>query len=543
MRPVSIAEMGPLIAAMLTGLMPVIRKLAPLIEKLTPVIIDMLDQLGPVFIDAMRGLLPVFEQIGPLIEELAPSFVDLVKAVVPLIPQIILLAIYAAKQLIPALIDLLPAITPLIPDIIDLAKSAIDLVKNLLPLVPIIVPLISKIIEFADEIVEWVEAWTDFKNLAEKAGEVVGKIKDAFSFEKMWEGAGKFWEAFFTDLSDTLPEPLSTFSSDIATGFQEVWDAIPEGIGTIGQTLSDDFKEIGQQAIDGFKESWDNFWTENEVGKWIGEKFTDFIGWVKDALGISSPSTEFASIGDDVIAGFIQGLEDKVDDLKAWWDQLWPKMKGWVTTGLGTVAAEFGTLPGKIGAALGSLAGVLSGIFTTAMAGAGRAVGAGIANLLSTLGGLPAQIGRAVGDLSGTLVRAGRSLIEGLISGVNDKWRDVQTKLETLTSKLPDWKGPAQRDRSILLDAGRLVMQGFIDGIESQYPQVRRSLTGLTGSLTPGGIDANFGLRGTVPNPVNPAGSSRVLNIAPGAIAVTATGADPYQTANAVLDRLVARAR
>lgn len=49
-----------------------------------------------------------------------------------------------------------------------------------------------------------------------------------------------------------------------------------------------------------------------------------------------------------------------------------------------------------------------------------------------------------------------------------------------LTAKLTSWKGPAERDATLLKGAGQLVIAGFIDGLESQYGAVKASLRGLT---------------------------------------------------------------
>ena len=53
---------------------------------------------------------------------------------------------------------------------------------------------------------------------------------------------------------------------------------------------------------------------------------------------------------------------------------------------------------------------------------------------------------------------------------------EVKGTLSDLTSKLTDWKGPAHRDRVLLVGAGQLVIDGFITGLESRYDAVRDSL-------------------------------------------------------------------
>lgn len=60
----------------------------------------------------------------------------------------------------------------------------------------------------------------------------------------------------------------------------------------------------------------------------------------------------------------------------------------------------------------------------------------------------------------------------------------VKSKLSSLTSMLPSWKGPAPVDKVLLTPAGELIMQGLIKGLESQYGAVRSSLQGLTEDLS-----------------------------------------------------------
>lgn len=96
---------------------------------------------------------------------------------------------------------------------------------------------------------------------------------------------------------------------------------------------------------------------------------------------------------------------------------------------------------------------------------------------------LPGRILSAIGNIGSTLLNAGRNLIGGFLDGIWEKFDSVRSTLSNLTDLLPDWKGPAERDATILKDAGQLVMGGFIDGLESQYANVRRTLQGLTGDM------------------------------------------------------------
>ncbi|MDY5127466.1 MULTISPECIES: phage tail protein [unclassified Actinotignum] len=109
---------------------------------------------------------------------------------------------------------------------------------------------------------------------------------------------------------------------------------------------------------------------------------------------------------------------------------------------------------------------------------------------------LPQKILSALGDLGSLLWDAGRSILQGLLDGLQSMWEGVKGFFSGLTDWIPDWKGPAKRDRTLLTDNGRLIMGGFLRGLESSYGAVRRSLQGFTGDL-PGmiGGEVDAGLK------------------------------------------------
>lgn len=111
----------------------------------------------------------------------------------------------------------------------------------------------------------------------------------------------------------------------------------------------------------------------------------------------------------------------------------------------------------------------------------------GIRNALSSIGSYLSQIPSMVmGAFSGAgswLLGIGEKIINGLIQGIKNMFGRVKESLTSLTNLLPSWKGPAERDKTLLVPAGRLIIGGLINSLESQYGAVRRSLTRLTGDI------------------------------------------------------------
>lgn len=93
------------------------------------------------------------------------------------------------------------------------------------------------------------------------------------------------WDSIVTSVSTTL--------KNIGTKFLEFVD----------EWLSvDKWMELGKQAIDGLFKGLSNIW--GNVQEWG----SNLLGDVKEALGIHSPSVEFAAIGEYSVAGLVEGF-------------------------------------------------------------------------------------------------------------------------------------------------------------------------------------------------------------------------------------------
>jgi hypothetical protein len=110
---------------------------------------------------------------------------------------------------------------------------------------------------------------------------------------------------------------------------------------------------------------------------------------------------------------------------------------------------------------------------------------------------LPGQIMYALGDLGVTLWNAGTRLIGGLINGIRAKLGELRSYLSDITDMLPDWKGPADVDATILTPSGELLIQGLMGGVARQIPNLRAQLRGLTSEI--GATPMSLGGAGLAP--------------------------------------------
>lgn len=188
--------------------------------------------------------------------------------------------------------------------------------------------------------------------------------------------------------------------------------------------------------------------------------------WIKEqAIAIWGAIADFFVGLWETVAGFFTGIWNSIADFFV---GIWNSIVSWVTARVNAVIAVigwFGDLPGRIGGWFGSVK---------------DAAVAKLTSLVEWVKGLPGRIMSALGDLGSLLKDAGMDLLRGFIDGIESMWNTVQDKLSSLTDSLPDWKGPAERDRTILGPAGEMVIGGFVDGLERAIPTVQRALSALT---------------------------------------------------------------
>lgn len=202
-----------------------------------------------------------------------------------------------------------------------------------------------------------------------------------------------------------------------------------------------------------------------------------FLGLAMVIAQVYGPKLQAAAV--TLLGGLIIGFNNKV----------------------GAVIGWLSGLPGRMVAAVGSLASRLVSQASAFIGGLVTGFNNKLGAVLSWLGQLPGRMARAIGSLGGTLVAAGRALMDGLLAGIRAAWEAVAGYLSGLAAKIKRLKGPIEKDRVLLVDEGRAIMAGLQRGLVEGWSPVEKLLNGYTGMF-----ENSFGPRFAAAMAVAPGG-------------------------------------
>lgn len=193
----------------------------------------------------------------------------------------------------------------------------------------------------------WEAAKEFFSGIADGIRSVFEEVTEFLSsaFKEAYEAVKGVWEAakeFFAGIWNVIKEAASAAAEKVSEGFKKAWEAVKgawdkaadffkgifDKIVGVFSGIGDKFKEIGGNIVNGIKNgvmgAWDAF-----VG-FMSEKIKGIISGVKGLLGIHSPSTVFAGIGENMALGLAGGWDDEYRAIKR-------KIEGGLNFGTATV--------------------------------------------------------------------------------------------------------------------------------------------------------------------------------------------------------------
>lgn len=314
-----------LLQSLLTGIQQNLPALAEgavgIVTSLVNGILTLLPQLSTT---AVQLLVALANGIAAALPTLIPAAVEaiatLVQGLVDSIPVLIDAALQLITGLMEGLIAAIPVLLEAIPTIIQSLVTA--LVENIPTIIQTGVDLLTALIDNLPEIIATIVA---------ALPQIIDGITVALigNIDKIIIAGVELLVA----LIKNLPEIIATIIT-----------AVPEIVSSIVGAFSGLGGEIVDIGVDIIKGVWDGI---SSMASWIGEKVTGFFGGVVDGvknfLGIHSPSTVFADIGDNTIAGYAEGV---ANGAKANQDALLDTVSGLssdMTDALGNGGGDAGT--------------------------------------------------------------------------------------------------------------------------------------------------------------------------------------------------------
>ncbi|GAA0934969.1 hypothetical protein [Nonomuraea longicatena] len=358
LAPISqaLSQSSGLLATLVTGVGGLLQALAPLLAAFVrlgaQVAGPLMSGLAMVGQTLSAQLGPVLVQLGPLIGQLITQFAQIAASVIPLLPPFLQLAAALAAALMPVLTQIVQALTaalqPILvalqPVLAALAEVFGQVIVALLPILPPISQLITSLLPV---VVTLVKALTPILTML---ATVFAKIVSAVT--PFIAPLVQIVTALLPPLISLVQAVVKIFQGDLKGAIKVVSDAFSHA----GRVIKENFLKIidlGKNLLTGL---WEGISSKVSwfLGK-IGEFFSSILpDWVRDMLGIRSPSRVFAAIGSFTMLGFADGVTAEQPAVLRAADQATRGFGASFRAGLAREASGLsdaisGATPGKVG--------------------------------------------------------------------------------------------------------------------------------------------------------------------------------------------------
>ena len=350
------------ISSMLPSLLPA------LIELISYVVTSLLDQLPAILDCALELILGLAQGIlaalPVLIEALPEVISSIVEFLISAVPQIIdagielLMALVdALPVIIDALVDALPQIikatvTALIAAAPQIAKAGIKLLGALIEAIPVIVVELAKAVpdivaaiidvlaelpgligevfaEIVTDLVEWGQQMLSNASMA--MSNMLSKVNSIIQ-----ELPGKIWTHLVNAVNKVIAWGQQMAQKGAAAATQ-LFNSIVNGLSSLPSKMAEIGSNIVSGIWNGISSGWN--WLTNKVSNLANS----LLDAAKDALGINSPSKEFADeVGRWIMPGVGKGLDKSMPatlkDMKAKAGELVSAMRAEMSASVGQLS-------------------------------------------------------------------------------------------------------------------------------------------------------------------------------------------------------------
>lgn len=248
------------------------------------------------------------------------------------LPKMLESGIEILKTLITGILTAIPVV---VPTLVDLVVSIVDFIIEMLPMlldagIKIVVGLALGIAEAAPKLIPAIVKllvdliaiiYENFPLILDAGLQIViGLVKGIVdAIPVLIEAIRTLVEGMIDAIIDSLPIIILAAVEIVLALVFGILENIPLIVGTIPRIIkamvdkfkSPEFKkqmsEMGKELVNGLKQGWTESWENFKQS--VGENFRKMVQWIKDMLGIASPSQIFAGIGDNLMAGLAVGID------------------------------------------------------------------------------------------------------------------------------------------------------------------------------------------------------------------------------------------
>jgi len=293
------------------------------ITNLTGNVIDafghVVDNIVPILnnvVDALPAVLDsIIAAIGPLLPMLLNTVADLfdkvLTAILQMLPELMPAATQAIMTIVEAIIDNLPLlIEAALAIILSLATGLVDALPELIPaIVDTVITIVETLIDNIDMLID--ASLAIMLALAEGLINALPKL-----IEKIPVIITKLIEAITRNLPQIIRagiEIIVMLAKGLIQAIPDLIKSIPQIIKALVEGFVNYYSQIWDIGKDLVRGIWDGI---KSMGKWLGEQISGFFGGIVDGvkgfLGIKSPSTLFAGIGENMALGVGEGFGDEI---------------------------------------------------------------------------------------------------------------------------------------------------------------------------------------------------------------------------------------
>lgn len=284
------------------------------ISEYLPEVIEMVSIMLTELVNVLVALLPTL--LPPLLEGAIALLTGIIDAIVGNIEPLIEMVVYLVTTVAEFIIENLPLlIEAAIQIVVALALGIADALPELIPsIVEAIILIVDTLLNNMDQILN--AALQIIMGLAKGLVDALPRLIEALP--KIISGIINF-------ITNNLPLIIDMGIKIVLQLAVGLIKAIPQLVAAIPQIITAIITGIGKAAISIVqvgKNIVTGLWNGiSSMVSWIKDKISGFVGGivsgVKGVLGIKSPSTVFAGIGDNMAIGLVEGFDkamNKVSD-------------------------------------------------------------------------------------------------------------------------------------------------------------------------------------------------------------------------------------